>query len=182
MFLFCWPSMNCWTSSSCMYIRSVLNCASIFSSFPMPKGSAACIISVFSYASVYVSSRFGRPSCMDTVGSLHIKTPEILPFMNWCTMSSNEWSLPLLRGVKTYFRSTCLPFLFNVFQVRYSPCLLHKDKYTPYKDENYFSFIVKFSFISRSSVLIPSLYCRSPSLNPNLMQNIYDSFTVGVRL
>jgi len=42
-----------------------------------------------------------------------------------------------------------------VFQVRYSPCFVHTDNYTPYKDKKYFSFIVKFSFISRTSVLIP---------------------------
>jgi hypothetical protein len=48
--------------------------------------------------------------------------------------------------------------MFSSFMARYSPYFVHTDKYTPYKDKNYFSFIVKFSSISRSSVLIHPLY------------------------
>ena len=45
------------------------------------------------------------------------------------------------------------------FQVCYSPCFVHTNKYTPpYKFANYFPLTLKFSFISLSSVLIPLLY------------------------
>jgi hypothetical protein len=70
---------------------------------------------------------------------------------------------------KTYSRSTRLPFLLNMFSCFRSVNVIHRVSCTQtnilsvqlsyiYKDKHYFSFIVKFSFISRSSVLTPPLY------------------------
>ena len=85
-----------------------------------------------------------------------------------------------MRRIKTYFCSTCLSFLFNVFSSFRSiicrvSCI---DKYTPYKDKQYVSFIVKFSFISRSSVLIPPslMYLQERIWSERLLYNAIWTF------
>ena len=65
-------------------------------------------------------------------------------------MSKGNSRTDKIEGVKTLY--------VFVFQVRYSPCFVHTDKYTSYKDKHKFWFIVKFSFISSSFVLIPRFY------------------------
>ena len=83
--------------------------------------------------------------------------------------------LSSVRGVKTYFRSTCLPFLFNVFSCFRS--FIHRVSCTQTnilctRINIIFSFIVKFSFILCSSVLIP--------LFPTLINSILSSIDLNL--
>jgi hypothetical protein len=71
--------------------------------YSMPKGSAACIISVFSYASVHVSFRFGRSSCMDTVGSCTYKNTRNSPIYELMYHIVKRVVIAFIEGSKDLF-------------------------------------------------------------------------------